>query len=127
MACPRRPPHGWPGVAAVGPEAAHAAWLLAQHADRRPRLQRTFLEAMRGAVEAGDADRKDLAYLEDRVRVNAGRPQLYGTQYGMTEGVFGPHPIENPDRLGERRAEAGLPPMAEQDARMRRLAHGEGP
>lgn len=119
--------HGWPGVAAVGAEAAHAAWLLAQHADRRPHLQRTFLEALRGAVAAGDADRKDLAYLEDRVRVNAGRPQLYGTQYGMAGGVFGPRPIEDPDRLEERRAEAGLPPMAEQDARIRRLADGEGP
>lgn len=61
------------------------------------------------------------------MRVNAGRPQLYGTQYGTAEGVFGPRPIEDPDRLGERRAEAGLPPMAEQDARMRRLARGEQP
>ncbi|WP_339155074.1 DUF6624 domain-containing protein [Actinomadura luteofluorescens] len=118
---------GWPGVAAVGAEAAHAAWLLAQHADRRPHLQRGFLEALRGAVEAGDADRRDLAYLEDRVRVNAGRPQLFGTQYGTAGGVFGPQPIEDPDGLGERRAEAGLPPMAEQDARMRRLARGEEP
>ncbi|GAA4380632.1 hypothetical protein GCM10023088_44230 [Actinomadura verrucosospora] len=119
--------HGWPGVAAVGAEAAHAAWLLAQHADRRPHLQRMFLRALRGAVEAGDADRADLAYLEDRVRVNAGRPQLYGTQYGTAEGVFGPRPIEDPGGLDERRAEAGLPPMAEQDARMRRLARGEQP
>ncbi|MES9603602.1 DUF6624 domain-containing protein [Actinomadura sp. NPDC000929] len=119
--------HGWPGVAAVGAEAAHAAWLLAQHADRRPHLQRMFLRALRGAVEAGDADRADLAYLEDRVRVNAGRPQLYGTQYGTAGGVFGPRPIEDPGGLDERRAEAGLPPMAEQDARMRRLARGEQP
>ncbi|MEU8119832.1 DUF6624 domain-containing protein [Spirillospora sp. NPDC049024] len=119
--------HGWPGVAAVGTEGAHAAWLLAQHADWRPRLQRRFLEAMREAVEAGDADRADLAYLEDRVRVNAGRPQLYGTQYHTTETGFGPRPIEDPDRVDERRAEVGLPPMAENDARMRRLASGEGP
>ncbi|WP_141582208.1 DUF6624 domain-containing protein [Actinomadura sp. WMMA1423] len=119
--------HGWPGVAAVGPEAAHAAWLLAQHADRRPGLQRGFLEAMREAVEAGDADRKDLAYLEDRVRVNAGLPQLYGTQYDMTEAGYGPRPIEDPDRLDERRAEVGLTPMAEYDARLRRLAEGGQP
>lgn len=113
---------GWPGIAAVGADGAHAAWLLAQHADRLPDVQRMFLEAMREAVERGDAERKDLAYLEDRVRVNAGRPQLYGTQYGMTETGFGPRTIEDPERLDERRAAAGLGPMAEYDAHMRRLA-----
>ncbi|MFB4306599.1 DUF6624 domain-containing protein [Actinomadura sp. GTD37] len=113
---------GWPGIAAAGADGAHAAWLLAQHADRKPGVQRMFLEAMRDAVGRGDAARKDLAYLEDRVRVNDGRPQIYGTQYGMTGTVFGPLPIEAPESLDERRAAAGLQPMAEYDAEMRRLA-----
>ncbi|MFA1548226.1 DUF6624 domain-containing protein [Actinomadura chokoriensis] len=112
---------GWPGIAAVGPEGAHAAWLLAQHADRKPHVQRMFLEAMAEAAERGDAERKDLAYLEDRVRVNAGRPQLYGTQYGMTETGFGPQPIEDSGSLDDRRAAVGLQPMAEYDAQIRRL------
>jgi hypothetical protein len=64
-----------------GEDGAQAAWLLAQHADRRPELQQVLLEAMRAAVKAGEAAPADLAYLEDRVRVNAGRPQLYGTQF----------------------------------------------
>ncbi|MBV8226282.1 MAG: hypothetical protein JO232_13960, partial [Verrucomicrobia bacterium] len=34
---------GWPGRSLVGDEGAHAAWLLAQHADRHPSLQRRFL------------------------------------------------------------------------------------
>jgi hypothetical protein len=113
---------GWPGAAAFGEDGAHAAWLLAQHADQRPGVQRRFLEAMREAVASGDADRSNLAYLEDRVRVNAGRPQIYGTQYTTTATGFGPQPIEDPDGLDDRRASAGLPPMAEYDARMRRLA-----
>ena len=113
---------GWPGVAAVGADGAHAAWLLAQHADRKPAVQRMFLEKLREAVARGDAARKDLAYLEDRVRVNAGRPQLYGTQYGVTEAGFGPRPIEDPGGLDERRAAVGLQPMADYDAEMRRRA-----
>lgn len=113
---------GWPGISVAGADGAHAAWLLAQHADRLPEVQRMFLGAMREAVERGDAERKDLAYLEDRVRVNAGRPQLYGTQYGVTEAGFGPRPIEDPGRLDERRAAVGLQPMAEYDADMRRRA-----
>ncbi|TYB49343.1 hypothetical protein FXF69_09695 [Actinomadura chibensis] len=112
--------HGWPGNALVGARAADAAWLLAQHADRRRRAQRRLLLALRDAVARGDADRKHLAYLEDRVRVNAGRPQRYGTQYTETESGFGPRPIEDPDGLDERRAEMGLPPMDEYDAEMRR-------
>ncbi|WP_433250640.1 DUF6624 domain-containing protein [Actinomadura nitritigenes] len=104
---------GWPGTALVGRDAAHAAWLLAQHADWRRRAQRRFLRTMREAVERGDADPRDLAYLEDRVRVNAGLPQRYGTQYGMTATGYGPRPIEDPDGLHDRRARVGLPPMAE--------------
>ncbi|MFB4302071.1 DUF6624 domain-containing protein [Actinomadura sp. NTSP31] len=111
---------GWPGISLVGTEAAHAAWLLAQHADRRRRAQRRFLGALLKAVERGDADPKDLAYLEDRVRINAGRPQRYGTQYGMTAAGFGPQPVEEPDGVDDRRAEVGLPSMAEYDAEMRR-------
>ncbi|CNE57641.1 Uncharacterised protein [Mycobacterium tuberculosis] len=40
----------------------------------------------------------------------------------MTDTGFGPQPVEDPDRLDERRAAVGLRPMAEYDARMRRLA-----
>jgi hypothetical protein len=58
----------------------------------------------------------------DRVRVNAGRPRLYGTQNGMSVAGFGPQPIVCPDRLDERRAAVGLPPVAEYDAEMRRLS-----
>lgn len=62
----------------------------------------------------------DLAYLEDRVRVNAGRAQRYGTRYGMTSSGFGSRPIEDPDGLHDRRAQVGLPPVAEDEAEMRR-------
>lgn len=60
-----------------------------------------------------------LAYLEDRVRVNAGQPQLYGTQYTVTDESIRPCPIEDPGRLDERRAQAGLEPFADYQARMR--------
>ena len=110
---------GWPGQTLVGEDGARATWLLAQHADRDPGLQRAFLDALRGAVAQGKASAAHLAYLEDRMRVHAGQPQLYGTQFTVTGAEFGPFPIEDPQRLDVRRAEAGLEPFAAYEARMR--------
>ena len=55
-----------------------------------PVRQRAFLHALRGAVDQGEASPAQLAYLEDRVRIDAGQPQLYGTQFTVTDGEFGP-------------------------------------
>lgn len=110
---------GWPGRTLAGEDGAHAAWLLAQHADRAPVVQQAFLDALRGAVAEGEATPAHLAYLEDRVRVRARLPQLYGTQFTVISGAFGPHPIEDPQRLDERRSAAGLDPFCDYEARMR--------
>ncbi|MFG2004091.1 DUF6624 domain-containing protein [Spirillospora sp. NPDC048911] len=107
--------HGWPGRDLVGDDGAHAAWILAQHADRDRAFQRRCLTLLTAAVEAGQAAARDLAYLTDRCRVAEGRPQVYGTQYNPD----GPAPIEDPDGLDARRAQAGLGPHAEYDRAIR--------
>jgi hypothetical protein len=105
---------GWPGWALVGEDGAMAAWMLAQHADAVPERQKALLAALADAVTRGDASPAQLAYLEDRVRTNSGRPQLYGTQYTVTASATRePFPIEDPEGLPDRRAGAGLPPMPE--------------
>jgi len=76
---------------------------------------------MRSAVSHGEASAGDLAYLEDRVRANAGQPQLYGTQFTYIDGKFQPHPIEDSERLQERRSGAGLEAFADYEARMRAI------
>ncbi|HEX2312955.1 MAG TPA: DUF6624 domain-containing protein [Thermomonospora sp.] len=105
--------HGWPAVSTVGEEAARAAWLVAQHADRQLDLQRRALALMREAVAAGEASVRDLAFLHDRVRVNEGRPQTYGTQIaGVRDGVPVPWPCEDPEHMDDRRAAVGIDPFA---------------
>jgi hypothetical protein len=107
---------GWPGRTLVGEDGAHAAWLLAQHAD--PESQSAFLDLLRAAVGAGEASATDLAYLDDRVRMHAGQPQLYGTQFIHDQQGLRPWAIEDPENLDQRRARAGLRPFADYEARM---------
>jgi hypothetical protein len=112
--------HGWPGTALVGDQGADDAWLLVQHADRDPEFQRQALELLKSAVEADDAPARHLAYLTDRVLVDAGKPQLYGTQYTDEGDSLQPQPVHDPKRLDERRAAMGLDTAAAYDQRMRK-------
>ncbi|TNY36227.1 DUF6624 domain-containing protein [Thermomonospora catenispora] len=110
--------HGWPTADEVGTEAARAAWLIAQHADRQLEVQRRALRLLERAVAEGRAGARELAFLRDRVRVNEGRPQIYGTQIaGVRDGVPVPWPCVDPERMDARRAEAGILPFAEHVAR----------
>jgi hypothetical protein len=66
------------------------------------------------AVDQGEATQRQLAYLTDRVRMNEGREQLYGTQLaGVRDGTVVPWPFENSEQLDARRAAVGLAPFAE--------------
>lgn len=106
--------YGWPGFRLVGVDGATAAWVIAQHADFDVAFQRRALDLMCAAVRAGDADPVEVAYLEDRVAVNSGRPQFYGTQVGGCEGGRAvPHPIAEEAEVDRRRVELGLEPLAE--------------
>lgn len=104
--------HGWPGRRLVGDDGASAAWLVVQHMDDV--YQADLLPLLREASERGDARLGHLAYLEDRVRVNAGLPQLYGTQFKSTiDGRRELYPIEDEARVDERRARMGMGPLAD--------------
>ncbi|AWS49137.1 hypothetical protein DKM19_42945 [Streptosporangium sp. 'caverna'] len=113
--------HGWPSHDLVGEQAAHAAWLLVQHADQDLEFQKSCLRLLQNAVDAGQAKPSDLAYLIDRVHVGEKRLQVYGTQYHSPDGILMPRPIEDPERLDERRAQVGLEPHADYDRTMREL------
>lgn len=104
--------YGWPTAELVGEEAARAAWLIAQHADRQLDVQRLALRLMQQAVSAGTASPRELAFLRDRTLVNEGRKQVYGTQIaGVKDGAPIPWPCEDPQRMDELRAEVGIEPF----------------
>ena len=68
--------HGWPGRQLVGEEAAHAAWLLVQHAP--PEFQEECLALLEEAVALSDASPRDLAYLRDRCLCAGARSRSTG-------------------------------------------------
>jgi Family of unknown function (DUF6624) len=115
---------GWPGRSIVGQDGAHAAWLLAQHADRDPAFQRRCLDLITEAAKSGEVSLTELAYLTDRVLLAEGQLQEYGTQMTGREEGWAPRRLRDPANVDERRAAVSLGPLSENIARM---AHEHGP
>lgn len=112
---------GWPTISKVGSQASNMAWLLVQHADLDNVFQQSCLELMK-AQSVNEVDRQNVAYLEDRVRIHKGQPQIYGTQFYTNEqGELVPRPIEDLENVDKRRAEVGLNTLAEYTADIKSL------
>ncbi len=105
--------HGWPTKRMVGRDGMRGAWLLVQHADQAVAFQRKCLALMSPLQKTGQVSRKDVAYLTDRVQVNEGKPQRYGTQFHVVEGVLQPRPIRDAVNVDKRGKSMGLSTMKE--------------
>ena len=92
---------------------------MTQHADHDVTFQKEILEILVDLWPQKETKPSNYAYLFDRVAASwqdpAKRvPQRYGTQ-GMCvgKGLWKPIPIEDSNKVDERRAELGLPPLKE--------------
>jgi hypothetical protein len=113
---------GWPTRSVVGDGTATSLWLLAQHADRDVAFQRQVLAEMEALIGRREVRAQDLAYLRDRVAVNSGSRQRYGTQGGCAgPGRWEPHALQSPTTVDEDRREMGLGPLADYIRRGRQL------
>ncbi|AGC42596.1 hypothetical protein MYSTI_01248 [Myxococcus stipitatus DSM 14675] len=104
---------GWPGHEVVGVRGSFAAWLLVQHADQDVAFQSEVLPMLEKAVARGEGSAKNLAYLTDRVAVNTGKPQRYGTQLEEVNGRMVAKTLEDPAGVDERRKAVGLGTLEE--------------
>ncbi|MFD7341087.1 DUF6624 domain-containing protein, partial [Streptomyces violascens] len=115
---------GWPGRSRVGEEGCRAALVIALHADHDRSLQSRLLDALHQAATRGEATPAQWAHLQDRLLVNSGKPQLYGTQYVYRPNESGGRlellPVDEPDALDRRRAQVGLSPHGEKAQLLRR-------
>ena len=71
---------GFPGFTQVGKEGSQHFWLLVQHSDDDPAFQKQVLSLMEKEVKKKNASARNYAYLLDRVNINSGLAQVYGTQ-----------------------------------------------
>jgi hypothetical protein len=110
--------NGWPTISKVGAEASQAAWLLVQHAYADPDFMKECLALMKQASE-GEVNPANVAFLEDRLLTMEDKPQIYGTQFRTIDGVTEPFPMEDPERVDERRASVGLGTFAESEMRIK--------
>ncbi len=105
--------HGFPRVAQVGRDGVSAAWLLVQHADADATFQSDVLEAIRPRVATGEVAAQQFMLLTDRVLVNQGKPQRYGSQLETHEGKLVPKAVEDEANVDLLRAELGQSSLAD--------------
>lgn len=110
----------WIDIQRFGGRISNQAWLLVQHADRDPAFQALALDRMTPYLESNGVKKSNYAYLFDRVAVNHGREQYYGTQpiWECTENGLELAPLQEPETVNERRATLGMGTVEESLANM---------
>ena len=103
--------YGWLGTDDVGRKGNQALFLVIQHAD--PATRKKYLPLMREGMERTKAAPSEYALLEDRVLLDDGKGQRYGSQVRMNpeKGTYELYPIEDEANVNVRREEIGLAPL----------------
>lgn len=110
--------HGWPTRERFGLKGVQGAYIAVQHADHNPEFQQWCLGLISEQVKRGELPGAFLALMTDRVCLERGDAQVYGTQMTISTSDEGSAvavplvPIRDAERLDDRRAELGLPPHA---------------
>lgn len=107
--------YGFPGYNLVGKDYSNSFWNLVQHQDYNVEFQEFALQKMKIEVDKNNATKAYYAYLVDRVKVNKGEKQVYGSQMQLNKdsSSYEPQPVIHPKKLNKRRKEMDLPPIEE--------------
>lgn len=103
---------GMPTPDNAGYEGPNTVWLVIQHAgaDKRKR----YFSDLLAASKKGHIDRQSIALMQDRMLMDDGQPQLYGSQVSMTDdGAYELYDLRDPETVDSRRAIMGMPPLKE--------------
>lgn len=106
--------YGFPTKAMVGKEAMHGIFLMIQHSDGDKEWQKSQLPNIEQAVKNGDMNGQSYAYLYDRIKINQGEEQRFGTQFSNVDHLSKTAVLaetENLEELDIRRMELGMMPI----------------
>lgn len=101
--------YGWPTTSEVTEYAAAGAALIVNHASHDDRVK--YFPLLKEAFEKGEAQPLRFAKMQDRILVEEGKEQLYGTQIKFENLVREPYPIQDPEQVDKRRKAIGLGPL----------------
>lgn len=104
--------YGWLSSSKIGPDANRTLFMVIQHADLV--AQEKYVPMMTEAVKQGSLKASSFALLQDRMALNKGQKQIYGSQvaWNMKTNHYSVMAIDNPDQVDQRRAKVGLVPLA---------------
>lgn len=105
--------YGFAGYDLVGEDGSMNFWLMVQHCDHNPEFQTKVLEKMKIEVGNKNADPRDYGLLVDRVQLNTGKAQVYGTQvtYNFNTGQAYPKTLGDSTNVNKRRESVNLEPL----------------
>lgn len=104
--------YGWPTRDLVGDEGARAAFFLLRNSSTSE-LQRDLLPVIIAAVKKGEITKASFAAYIDRLRLNAGLKQIFGTQATILNDFLVLFPITDEAHVDARRKQYDLPPLRE--------------
>ena len=96
---------GMPTLNEVNQEQMNAIWLGLQHTENRYRVK--YFPLIEKAVKNGDLSKEQYALMKDRILMDEGKPQIFGSQ--IKNGKL--YDLEEPETVNERRQEMGLEPI----------------
>lgn len=104
---------GFVGYDIGGEKGSKNFWLLVQHCDHNPAFQNEVLQKMKLEVTKNNANAENYAFLTDRVKINTGEKQIYGTQVAFNSKIAQAYPIKLKDSINvnKRRKAIGLEPL----------------
>jgi hypothetical protein len=96
---------GMPTLNEVTQEQMNAIWLGLQHTDNKYRIK--YFPLVEKAVKNGDLSKEQYALMKDRMLMDEGKPQIFGSQ--IKNGKL--YDLESPETVNKRRQEMGLEPI----------------
>ena len=101
---------GWPTISKVGEKASSYAFLIVQHCHDLD-FKKHCLSLMKKENNS-EVSKSKIALLTDRILVDEGKPQIYGTQFKNVNNIpTKPYPIRDRKNVDVRRKEMGLEPL----------------